>query len=149
MGGGDVLNQIRNLTGRAGIFSYGITQAMQSSPNAQGSTDQSLGINLYKPGQSNGILTSFAFLRGQVAPQFQAEWGGGMGQVIHDKFIYASRQQMRSRFSCNRAMPGVHLTTIQTTSNRQSVRFSAVDARSVRYRHGYLSRCITSHNTVE
>jgi phosphatidylserine/phosphatidylglycerophosphate/cardiolipin synthase-like enzyme len=86
-GGGDVLNQLRNLTGRAGIFSYGITQAMKSSPADQGSSAQSLGVNLYKPGQSNGILTSFAFLQGQVSSPFQAEWGGGLGQVIHDKFI--------------------------------------------------------------
>ncbi len=86
-GGGDVLQQLRELAGRAGIFSYGITQAMKSGPADQGSSAQSMGINLYKPGQSNGILTSFAFLKSQVAPQFQAEWGGGMGQVIHDKFI--------------------------------------------------------------
>jgi hypothetical protein len=46
-----------------------------------------LGVNLYKPGQSSGVLTSFAFLKRQVPKQFQAEWGGGMGQVIHDKFI--------------------------------------------------------------
>ena len=46
-----------------------------------------MGVNVFKPGQSNGILTSFAFLKGQVSASFQAEWGGGMGQVIHDKFI--------------------------------------------------------------
>ena len=86
-GGGNVLQQLRDLTGRAGIFSYGITQAMKSSPADQGGSAQTQGVNLFKPGQSNGILTSFAFLKGQVAPQFQAEWGGGMGQVIHDKFI--------------------------------------------------------------
>ena len=86
-GGGDVLKQLRELTGRAEIFSYGITQSMQSSPADQGSSAQSLGVNLYKPGQSNGILTSFAFLKGQVSGPFQAEWGGGTGQVIHDKFI--------------------------------------------------------------
>ena len=86
-GGGNVLQQLRELAGRAGIFSYGITQAMQSGPPTQGGPPASLGINVYKPGQSNGILTTFAFLKGQVAPQFQAEWGGGMGQVIHDKII--------------------------------------------------------------
>ncbi len=86
-GGGDVLKQLRELTGRAEIFSYGITQSMNSNPANQGSSAQSLGVNLYKPGQSNGILTSFAFLKGQVSGPFQAEWSGGTGQVIHDKFI--------------------------------------------------------------
>ena len=86
-GGGDVLKQLRELTGRAGIFSYGITQAMKSSPAGQGGTPEPVGVNVFKPGQSNGILTSFAFLKGQVSASFQAEWGGGMGQVIHDKFI--------------------------------------------------------------
>ena len=86
-GGGDVLKQLRELAGRDGIYSYGITQAMKSSSLGQGGTPESTGVNLYKPGQSNGILTSFAFLKGQVPAPFQAEWGGGMGQVIHDKFI--------------------------------------------------------------
>ena len=86
-GGGDVLKQLHELTAREGIFSYGITQAMKSSPPSQGGSPESVGINLYKPGQSNGILTSFAFLKGQVPPPFQAEVSGGMGQVIHDKFI--------------------------------------------------------------
>jgi hypothetical protein len=86
-GGGDVLKQLHNLAGRDGIFFYGITQAMKSSPAQQGGSPESMGINLYKPGQSNGILTSFAFLKSKVPPPFQAEWGGGMGQVIHDKFI--------------------------------------------------------------
>jgi hypothetical protein len=86
-GGGDVLKQLRELAGRNGIFSYGITQAMKSSPPSQGGSPESTGVNLYKPGQSDGILTSFAFLKGQVPTSFQAEWGGGMGQVIHDKFI--------------------------------------------------------------
>jgi len=86
-GGGNVLKQLRELAGRDGIYSYGITQAMKSSPPGQDGSPESTGVNLYKPGQSNGVLTSFAFLKRQVPAPFQAEWGGGMGQVIHDKFI--------------------------------------------------------------
>jgi PLD-like domain len=86
-GGGNVLQQLRELAGRDGIFSYGITQTLKSSPSNSGAALQTTGVNLYKPGQSNGILTSFAYLKGQVAGPFQTEWGGGMGQVIHDKFI--------------------------------------------------------------
>jgi phosphatidylserine/phosphatidylglycerophosphate/cardiolipin synthase-like enzyme len=86
-GGGDVLSQLRNLAGRAGIFSYGITQSLKSNPSDPGSLAQPVGVNVYKPGESNGILTPFAFLKAQVPAPFQAEWGGGMGQVIHDKFI--------------------------------------------------------------
>jgi len=86
-GGGDVLKQLRELGGRDGIFSYGITQAMKSSTASPGALPEPGGVNVFKPGQSNGILTSFAFLKGQVPPPFQDEWGGGMGQVIHDKFI--------------------------------------------------------------
>jgi hypothetical protein len=86
-GGGDVLKQLRELARRNGVFSYGITQAMKSGPAGQGVSPETMGVNLYKPGQSSGVLTSFAFLKRQVPRQFQAEWGGGMGQVIHDKFI--------------------------------------------------------------
>ena len=86
-GGGDLLQQLREITGRAGIFSYGITQAMKSGAPGRGGLPETTGVNLYKPGQSNGILTPFSYLKGQVPGPFQAEWGGGMGQVIHDKFV--------------------------------------------------------------
>jgi hypothetical protein len=86
-GGGDVLKQLRELTGRDGIFSYGITQTMKSQAPDKSGSPESKGINLYKPGSSNGILTSFAFLKKQVPAPFRSEWGGGAGQVIHDKFI--------------------------------------------------------------
>jgi PLD-like domain len=86
-GGGDLLNQLRTLAGREGIFSYGVTQAVKSSDLAQGDSPGSAGVNVYKPGQSDGVLTSFAYLKGQVPPPFQDEIDGGMGQVIHDKFI--------------------------------------------------------------
>jgi phosphatidylserine/phosphatidylglycerophosphate/cardiolipin synthase-like enzyme len=86
-GGGNVLKQLRELPGRDGIFSYGITQAMQSHAAEKSGSPESKGINLYKPGSSNGILTSFNFLKKQVPAPFRSEWSGGAGQVIHDKFI--------------------------------------------------------------
>ena len=82
-GGGDVLQQLQGLTERDGIFSYGITQAMKSDKSGLKPT----GVKVYKPGQSNGVLTSFAYLKNQVPEPFRTEWSGGMGQVIHDKFI--------------------------------------------------------------
>lgn len=86
-GGGNVLSQLRTLAGRAGIFSYGVTQVVKSSDLAQGDSPGSAAVNVYKPGQSTGVLTSFAYLKAHVPPPFQAEIDGGMGQVIHDKFI--------------------------------------------------------------
>jgi phosphatidylserine/phosphatidylglycerophosphate/cardiolipin synthase-like enzyme len=73
-GSGDVLDEIKRLGARENVFSYGITQ-----------TDK--GLKLYKPGQTNGLLASFAYLRGKVPVPFREEWSGGAGQVIHDKFV--------------------------------------------------------------
>jgi phosphatidylserine/phosphatidylglycerophosphate/cardiolipin synthase-like enzyme len=73
-GGGPVLDQLRQLGNRTKIFSYGITQSEK-------------GLNLYKPGQTNGVLVDFAFLAGKVPAPFRAEWSGGLGQVIHHKFV--------------------------------------------------------------
>ena len=73
-GGGPVLADLQGLGARSDIFSYGITQSAG-------------GLTLFKPGQTNGIFTPFAFLKQHVPPPFQAEWGGGPGQVIHHKFV--------------------------------------------------------------
>ena len=45
------------------------------------------GIKIYKPGDSNGMIVPFAYLKGKVPVPFQDEFSGGMGQVIHHKFI--------------------------------------------------------------
>jgi phosphatidylserine/phosphatidylglycerophosphate/cardiolipin synthase-like enzyme len=73
-GGGPVLDELRNLGNRADIFSYGITQTAK-------------GLNLYKPGETNAVFADFAFLARKVPAPFRAEWSGGLGQVIHHKFV--------------------------------------------------------------
>jgi phosphatidylserine/phosphatidylglycerophosphate/cardiolipin synthase-like enzyme len=74
-GGGAVLQQLRDLgASKKNIFSYGITQS-------------SKGLNLYKPGETKGIFASFSFLSGKVPAPFRQEWSGGVGQVIHHKFV--------------------------------------------------------------
>ena len=73
-GSGPVLDKLKNLGERKNIFSYGMTQADK-------------GLKIFKPGQTNGTLASFAFLKDKVPAPFREEWSGGMGQVIHDKFV--------------------------------------------------------------
>jgi phosphatidylserine/phosphatidylglycerophosphate/cardiolipin synthase-like enzyme len=75
-GGGPVLDELRNLGNRTDIFAYGVTQS-------EG------GLNLYKPGEVHGIFASFSYLSSKVPAPFRAEWSGGMGQVIHHKFVVA------------------------------------------------------------
>jgi hypothetical protein len=72
-GGGGVMDDLKALPGKK-IFSYGMTQT-------------SGGIKVYKPGQSNGIIVPFSYLKGKVPPPFQDEYSGGSGIVIHDKFV--------------------------------------------------------------
>lgn len=73
-GSGPVLNELKNLSARKDIFAYGITQSEK-------------GLNLYKPGETNGVFADFSYLASKVPEPFRAEWSGGMGQVIHDKFV--------------------------------------------------------------
>lgn len=73
-GSGPVLNDLKNLSARKDIFAYGITQSEK-------------GLNLYKPGETNGIFADFSYLASKVPEPFRAEWSGGIGQVIHDKFV--------------------------------------------------------------
>ena len=74
-GSGPVLNGIMDLTNkRPDLFSYGVTQNLS-------------GVSLYKPGATDGILTTFAYLSKNVPEPFSAEISGGPGQVIHDKFV--------------------------------------------------------------
>ncbi len=72
-GGGDVLAQLSAVAKRADVFSYGVTQ------NAKGLTFTKSG----KP----GLLVPFGYLNAKVPVPFKAEWNGGMGQVIHHKFV--------------------------------------------------------------
>jgi phosphatidylserine/phosphatidylglycerophosphate/cardiolipin synthase-like enzyme len=72
-GGGPVLAALQNLHNGGKLFSYGMTQSLK-------------GFTVYKPDQP-GVLVPFAVLAKQVPPPFNAEFTGGPGQVIHDKFI--------------------------------------------------------------
>lgn len=73
-GSGAVMKQLQDLPKRDDIFSYGVTQ-------------NSTGLNLYKPGSKKGVLVDFSFLKDQVPTPFKEEWSGGMGMVIHHKFV--------------------------------------------------------------
>lgn len=75
-GSGKVLEHLRALAGSESknVYTYGVTQTQK-------------GISLYKPGKTNGVFTSFDYLKSKVPSPFRAEWSGGAGQVIHHKFI--------------------------------------------------------------
>ncbi len=79
-GGGPVLNELVNLGSNPNIFAYGITQSAN-------------GLNLYKPGETHSIFADFSYLQGKVPPPFQQEWNGGLGQVIHHKFVVVDFNQ--------------------------------------------------------
>ena len=72
-GGGPVLQTLRGIADRDGIFSYGITQTTKD-------------FALYKPGSRRGVRIPFSFLSANVPAPFNKEWAGGFGQVIHHKF---------------------------------------------------------------
>jgi hypothetical protein len=72
-GGGDVLAQLSALTKRTDVFSYGVTQSAK-------------GLTFTKSGKP-GLLVPFGYLKSKVPEPFRAEWNGGMGQVIHHKFV--------------------------------------------------------------
>ncbi len=73
-GSGPVMDELKQLGNRSDIFSYGITQSDK-------------GLNLYKPGETHSILTKFSYLAKKVPQPFREEWSGGVGQVIHHKFV--------------------------------------------------------------
>ena len=73
-GGGTVMDELKAQPAKKGMFSYGMTQTMG-------------GIKVYKPGESNGLIVPFDYLKGKVPPPFQDEYSGGSGIVIHDKFV--------------------------------------------------------------
>lgn len=73
-GSGIVMKELQCLTGRDDVFSYGVTQ-------------HSKGINLYRPGSKNGVLVDFAAIQKHAPWPFCEEVTGGMGQVIHHKFV--------------------------------------------------------------
>jgi phosphatidylserine/phosphatidylglycerophosphate/cardiolipin synthase-like enzyme len=73
-GSGKVLQKLQAMPKRSDIYSYGVTQHTQ-------------GLSLYKPGEKKGVLVEFDYLKAHVPATFREEWSGGMGQVIHHKFV--------------------------------------------------------------
>jgi hypothetical protein len=61
------------------------------------------GVKFYKSGIANGLLVPFGFLKADVPQPFRAEWNGGMGQVIHHKFVV---------IDCNGASPLVYCGSV-------------------------------------
>ncbi len=72
-GSGPVMPALKNLSNRNDITSLGTIEKESQ-------------LSLFKQGKNSGV-TSFAFLKKDVPKPFQAEWSGGMGQVIHHKFV--------------------------------------------------------------
>jgi phosphatidylserine/phosphatidylglycerophosphate/cardiolipin synthase-like enzyme len=74
-GGGDVMSGLNTLNQRPDIFAYGMTQSAG-------------GVKLFAPGSAqHGAFAAFSYLKGKVPPPFDAEYSGGGGIVIHDKFV--------------------------------------------------------------
>jgi PLD-like domain len=74
-GGGDVMSELNTLNQRPDIFAYGMTQSAG-------------GVKLFAPGSAqHGAFAAFSYLKGKVPPPFDAEYSGGGGIVIHDKFV--------------------------------------------------------------
>src|SRR5262249_46982860 len=74
-GGRNVLQQLSTLNKRTNIFSYGMTQSAG-------------GLKLFSPGSAqHGEFAAFSYLSKHVPAPFTAEFSGGPGQVIHDKFV--------------------------------------------------------------
>jgi phosphatidylserine/phosphatidylglycerophosphate/cardiolipin synthase-like enzyme len=73
-GSGEVMQELLTLQQRKDIFSYGVTQT-------------TTGVKFYKSGGANGLLVPFSYLKAHVPEPFRDEWNGGMGQVIHHKFV--------------------------------------------------------------
>lgn len=73
-GKGPVLSSLQNLVNSQGLYSYGITQHAE-------------GLSLFKPGVKTGEFAPFSYLKETIPENFKEEWSGGMGQVIHNKFV--------------------------------------------------------------
>src|SRR5262249_42014345 len=73
-GGGLVLESLQSLASRNNLFSYGMTQTLT-------------GLKVYKPGGSNGVIVPFSYLKDKVPAPFREEFSGGVGEVIHHKFV--------------------------------------------------------------
>ena len=74
-GTGSLLDAIRALPSRPELYAFGTTQRLDGS------------LKVQKSGDPDSPFIPFSFLSSQVPAPFRAEWGGGVGQVIHHKFV--------------------------------------------------------------
>jgi phosphatidylserine/phosphatidylglycerophosphate/cardiolipin synthase-like enzyme len=75
-GSGVLLDAIRALPSRPELYAFGTTQRLDGSLNVQKSGNA-----------SDATFIPFSYLSKQVPAPFRAEWDGGVGQVIHHKFV--------------------------------------------------------------
>lgn len=75
-GSGVLLDAIRALPSRPELYAFGTTQRLDGSLKVQKSGDP-----------ANATFIPFSYLSKQVPASFKAEWNGGVGQVIHHKFV--------------------------------------------------------------
>jgi len=75
-GTGPLLAAIRALRSRPELYAFGTTQRLDGSLKVQKSGDP-----------ANTPFIPFSYLSDKVPAPFKAEWGGGVGQVIHHKFV--------------------------------------------------------------
>jgi hypothetical protein len=73
-GSGPVLDQVRALPTRPELYAFGTTQRLDG------------GLDVTSPGK-DPVFIPFSYLHSKVPEPFQAEISGGMGQVIHHKFV--------------------------------------------------------------
>lgn len=81
-GGGEPLSFLRSIPNDSPLFHYGIVQSISSKDG----TDEKGNYDLVKQGKTADTVP-FGYLKDKVPFPFQKEFSGGMGQVIHDKFV--------------------------------------------------------------
>jgi phosphatidylserine/phosphatidylglycerophosphate/cardiolipin synthase-like enzyme len=75
-GSGALLNAIRALPSRSELYAFGTTQRLDGS------------LKVLKSGDpADMTFIPFSYLSSKVPAPFRAEWDGGVGQVIHHKFV--------------------------------------------------------------
>jgi hypothetical protein len=75
-GTGPLLDAIRALPSRPELYAFGTTQRLDGSLKVEKSGDP-----------ANTTFIPFSYLSDKVPAPFRAEWDGGVGQVIHHKFV--------------------------------------------------------------
>jgi len=74
-GSGPVLEAVRALPQRQGLYAFGTTQSVDGD------------LEVTAPGSSEPVFIPFGFLHSKVPEPFRAEIQGGSGIVIHHKFV--------------------------------------------------------------